>query len=247
MARRKRELTGTSLDNQAGGSDIIGATAFDAGVELYQQQLLDLGYSLGKFGADGKLGADTAKAIKAFQAKEGLPQTGVMDPMTLQRLAQRIAEKKSGGASSDADTKLLEDMMKSTDLMDYVKKAQGEVATSSDAGTTSPGAGTTMVSSTTNKPAPSDKILGLPKNVAIGGGIALGVLAILGLYMLMKKGDSGSQSEQGFTDEEGRRWGVDDHGEPFLSDSLAERMERHRRMPSPYRRPSYPQPRRLKA
>lgn len=223
MARRKRELSGTSLDNKAGGFDIIGAT-YDAGVQLYQQQLMDLGYSLGKFGADGMFGADTGKAIKAFQAKEGLPQTGVMDPVTLQRLAQRIAEKKG---AVDIDAKLLEDMLKSGKVptVEEVTKQLEEVAKTD----TSPGGGGTGPST----PPPSDKILGMPKNVAIGGGIALGVLALLGIYLMMKKSDS--QSESGFTDGDGRRWAIDEYGDPMLSDSLAERMERHRRM-SPYRR-----------
>lgn len=230
MARRKRELSGTSLDNKAGGFDIIGAAVFDDAVQLYQSQLLDLGYNLGKSGADGKYGADTIKAIKAFQAKEGLPQTGVMDPVTMQRLAKRVSEKRSASPSSNLDAVLLEDMLKSglPSAADVVKSK--EVAAANEP---------TAVATTSSAPAADDKILGLPKNVAIGGGVALGVLALLGLYLMMKK--SGSQSEEGFVDDSGRRWELDENGDPTLSDSLAERMERHRRL-SPYRahrRPSY--------
>jgi hypothetical protein len=51
-----------------------------------QKRLLVLGYSLPKFGADGLPGNETATALKAFQAKEDLPQTGKADDPTLAKL-----------------------------------------------------------------------------------------------------------------------------------------------------------------
>jgi len=54
-----------------------------------QERLVLLGYSLAPYGADGKPGQTTTKQIKAFQAKEGLPQTGVFDAVTVERLKLR--------------------------------------------------------------------------------------------------------------------------------------------------------------
>ncbi len=52
-----------------------------AAVQALQQRLITLGYLRGT--ADGKFGANTEKAVKAFQAQQGLSQTGVASP-TLQ-------------------------------------------------------------------------------------------------------------------------------------------------------------------
>jgi hypothetical protein len=51
-----------------------------------QKRLLVLGYSLPKCGADGLPGNETTTALKAFQAKEGLLQTGKPDDPTLAKL-----------------------------------------------------------------------------------------------------------------------------------------------------------------
>lgn len=42
-----------------------------------QERLLKLGYSLPRFGADGKFGDETEKALKAFQAKVGITTDGI--------------------------------------------------------------------------------------------------------------------------------------------------------------------------
>ena len=46
-------------------------------VKELQQRLIDLGYDLGKWGADGVFGPDTASAIRHFQAREGLKVDGI--------------------------------------------------------------------------------------------------------------------------------------------------------------------------
>ncbi|MCS6810094.1 MAG: peptidoglycan-binding protein, partial [Tepidimonas sp.] len=52
-----------------------GMTLLDA-----QRRLAALGYDVGK--PDGKMGAKTRQALRAFQASKGLPQTGELDSAT---------------------------------------------------------------------------------------------------------------------------------------------------------------------
>ena len=51
-------------------------------VAAVQFQLLGRGYNVGPDGADGDLGINTERAIRAFQAHLGLPPDGEMNPMT---------------------------------------------------------------------------------------------------------------------------------------------------------------------
>ena len=48
-------------------------------VQELQVDLMKIGYSLPKYGADGDYGNETTKAVKAFQADHGLPDDGVMN------------------------------------------------------------------------------------------------------------------------------------------------------------------------
>lgn len=51
-------------------------------VKALQQMLIDRGYDLGKWGADGSYGAQTAEAVKAFQRSCGLTADGICGPKT---------------------------------------------------------------------------------------------------------------------------------------------------------------------
>lgn len=51
-------------------------------VRRMQQALLERGYSLPRYGADGKFGAETKAAVQAFQAAAGLTVDGVCGPKT---------------------------------------------------------------------------------------------------------------------------------------------------------------------
>ena len=51
-------------------------------VTLMQTQLINKGYDLGKWGADGSFGATTESAVKAFQQDAGLTPDGVCGPKT---------------------------------------------------------------------------------------------------------------------------------------------------------------------
>lgn len=56
----------------------------DAGpyVTLAQTELINRGYDLGSYGADGKFGTKTEEAVKAFQRDWGLVQDGIVGPKT---------------------------------------------------------------------------------------------------------------------------------------------------------------------
>lgn len=51
-------------------------------VELLQNKLINAGYSLNPYGADGKFGARTETEVRAFQVDHGLTPDGVVGPMT---------------------------------------------------------------------------------------------------------------------------------------------------------------------
>ena len=55
-------------------------------VKYCQELLLKLGYDLGSYGADGKFGAKTQAAVKAFQGTKGLKQDGIVGPRTWEAL-----------------------------------------------------------------------------------------------------------------------------------------------------------------
>ena len=66
-------------------------------VKKLQQRLLDLGYKLPKYGADGDYGNETVAAVKAFQKDWGLKQDGIAGPETqklLETAVPKVPEKR---------------------------------------------------------------------------------------------------------------------------------------------------------
>ena len=61
-------------------------------VKQLQLGLMALGYDLGKWGADGKFGSQTAKAVREFQAAYGMPVTGAWSDEDEERLAIVLAD-----------------------------------------------------------------------------------------------------------------------------------------------------------
>lgn len=55
-------------------------------VRKLQQRLIELGYALPKYGADGEYGSETATAVKAFQRDRGLQADGIAGEATLAAL-----------------------------------------------------------------------------------------------------------------------------------------------------------------
>ena len=55
-------------------------------VRALQKDLISLGYSCGKWGADGEFGKATESALKAFQHDHGLAEDGIAGPKTYEKL-----------------------------------------------------------------------------------------------------------------------------------------------------------------
>ena len=51
-------------------------------VKLMQEKLVELGYDLSPYGADGSFGNKTLSALKAFQKDHGLTADGICGPKT---------------------------------------------------------------------------------------------------------------------------------------------------------------------
>ena len=63
-----------------------------AEVKELQENLIKLGYDLGRYGADGDYGAATQNAVRAFQKKEDLDADGIAGPITLKAIDVAIAK-----------------------------------------------------------------------------------------------------------------------------------------------------------
>lgn len=61
-----------------------GSTGDD--VKYVQERLIELGYDIAPYGADGKFGNKTLAAVKAFQKANGLTADGVVGPLTYEKL-----------------------------------------------------------------------------------------------------------------------------------------------------------------
>ena len=65
-----------------------GSTGDD--VVYLQECLIQLGYDLSPYGADGKFGAKTQAAVISFQRSHGLTPDGVVGPMTWEALEKAV-------------------------------------------------------------------------------------------------------------------------------------------------------------
>ena len=77
---------------------MVGKSGSD--VAALQEDLISLGYSCGKHGADGIFGKATESALKAFQHDQGLVEDGVAGPKTFARLNELLVD---DGDMPDAD------------------------------------------------------------------------------------------------------------------------------------------------
>lgn len=57
-------------------------------VQELQEYLIELGYDLGSYGADGEFGAKTEDAVKKFQKKYGLTANGIFDKTSYDKLME---------------------------------------------------------------------------------------------------------------------------------------------------------------
>ena len=61
-------------------------------VKQLQENLIELGFSCGSYGADGEFGDCTEMAVEAFQRAHGLPNTGAYDAVTREALEKALDE-----------------------------------------------------------------------------------------------------------------------------------------------------------
>jgi peptidoglycan hydrolase-like protein with peptidoglycan-binding domain len=76
---------------ETGRVDSATRDSLRADVRNVQQQLLKLGYDLGRWGADGVAGKCTQAALRKFQQENELPVTGRLDEATAIELIGRSA------------------------------------------------------------------------------------------------------------------------------------------------------------
>ena len=69
-------------------------------VKTMQELLLQLEYSLPKYGADGEFGSETEKTINKFQKKVGIKQDGIYGSETHQALMDAVADDDEGKADT---------------------------------------------------------------------------------------------------------------------------------------------------
>lgn len=65
---------------------------YDSDVEILQSVLQLLGYSLPKWGIDGKFGVETHTAVINFQKKNNLTPNGIVDKNTLKRIIKELSK-----------------------------------------------------------------------------------------------------------------------------------------------------------
>lgn len=100
--------TGGSNPPPSGGQRVLREGATGADVTAVQAQLVYLGYDVGSYGADGRFGPDTTKAVRAFQRAEGIGIDGAIGSETraaldaaVERERDDVPERTSYTMSSD--------------------------------------------------------------------------------------------------------------------------------------------------
>ena len=86
-----KERAGNPGTDTAPGSGVLAHGSVGAEVTAMQTALAALGYDLGPYGIDGDFGDDTEAALRAFQKKAGLDQSGVYDAKTREALMAAVA------------------------------------------------------------------------------------------------------------------------------------------------------------
>lgn len=87
----KQGFSNQKVDNYPGPNTLAGCPALRKGssgniTKLLQEKLINLGYDLGKYGADGVFGVDTYNAVVKFQKVNGLTVDGIVGKNTWRKL-----------------------------------------------------------------------------------------------------------------------------------------------------------------
>jgi peptidoglycan hydrolase-like protein with peptidoglycan-binding domain len=86
------------------GQRLLRAGASGEAVTRIQQALMDLGYAMPRFGADGQFGGETTQAVVAYQRDHDLGPDGIVGPNTLGSLDGRFAGGTEPGPEPGAGT-----------------------------------------------------------------------------------------------------------------------------------------------
>jgi len=92
-----------SMSNQ--GTTLSQGSRGDAVVAL-QSDLINLGFDLGKYGADGIFGSATRKAVERFQDNQGFPLTGQWGEEEQAALLQRLALQAGSSQTTELSDRL---------------------------------------------------------------------------------------------------------------------------------------------
>ncbi len=95
---------GTSTTNIALGTRLLKRGMKGSDVKVMQELLLQLGYALPKYGADSDFGAETEKAVKAFQKDAGLEEDGKYGDKTHAALMAAVADDDEGKADMPSES-----------------------------------------------------------------------------------------------------------------------------------------------
>jgi peptidoglycan hydrolase-like protein with peptidoglycan-binding domain len=85
--QQARAFVDPALRDVAAGKKELAKNANGADVGKMQEALQTAGYKLPKYGADGKFGDETVKALKKFQTDHCLKDTGRLDKQTMEQLS----------------------------------------------------------------------------------------------------------------------------------------------------------------
>ena len=83
------------------GSRLLKKDMEGSDVKVLQELLLQLGYDLPRYGADGEFGAETETAVKAFQTAEGLEVDGKYGEKSHAALMDAVADDDEDGSEQE--------------------------------------------------------------------------------------------------------------------------------------------------
>lgn len=95
--------TGATNENITLGSRLLKKGMKGADVKVMQEFLLQLGYVLPRYGADGEFGSETETALKAFQKKKGITQDGIYGSESHLALMDAVADDDEGKTDTEPD------------------------------------------------------------------------------------------------------------------------------------------------